>query len=589
MAGEVKSGSTQGATQLDALQGIINLFTGGKGATRTTTTNVNQNAVNAALQNIVQSNQGLASITAGQHAAGLYNSTVNTQMTNDFLTRAASEAAQGTKTTTETTKQSGGINPALLGAFVVGKSVLGPTIGKMADKYGLSADALGKHVSDYIDNALGLGSSGSDFAGSIAPNVGTDLATDYGGAFAGSDFSNFAGDALGGATDFITGGGLGDIVGNVSSIGSDIGSSIAGAFGFADGGRVPSDEETARQGLAQRAAAILANRKTDIDAAIDAASEGEQAQQSNTAQRQREADIKTKGAPDNRSAIRKILGFADGGTVPNSRNFDLSIYGDDASNAVSSITNQLSAGRDYQIAQRAERGAPTSKVQGEQATPNPASKSDYDVGKSITEAAQAMGISPDTLGAIGAAVQGKFAAVPFSIANPILGILANTVLTNEAKANARGALNAYGLGQVSTESHGHFGSDEGDTAAEALGVSPGIGAAVGAEAGVSGGEGGEGGSSGYGYGAAAAESGGGSEGGGSSGPGGEGSSGFANGGRIAGNNTTGIDDKIARTTDGRVVRLSGGERIIPTDVANMLGDGFFDMLNNMMHTPAGGR
>ena len=89
---------------------------GGKNSTTTTTKNVSQDAINAAIKKQLESTQGLASITGGEKAAGLYNSTVATQLVNDLLSRTAGEAAsQSASTTQKVTGTSGGGQQALTG------------------------------------------------------------------------------------------------------------------------------------------------------------------------------------------------------------------------------------------------------------------------------------------------------------------------------------------------------------------------------------------------------------------------------------------------------------------------------------------
>lgn len=104
------------ASSMENALSLAGLLTGGKSSTTTTTKNVSQDAINAAIKKQLEGTQGLASITGGERAAGLYNSTVATQLVNDLMTRAASEAAsQSTSTTQKVTGGSGGGQQALTG------------------------------------------------------------------------------------------------------------------------------------------------------------------------------------------------------------------------------------------------------------------------------------------------------------------------------------------------------------------------------------------------------------------------------------------------------------------------------------------
>lgn len=76
------------------------------GGTNTTTTSkkteVSQDAMNSMLKSALEGTQGLAAISAGQNAAGLYNSSTNTMLTNDLLSRLAAQTASANSTVTQT-------------------------------------------------------------------------------------------------------------------------------------------------------------------------------------------------------------------------------------------------------------------------------------------------------------------------------------------------------------------------------------------------------------------------------------------------------------------------------------------------------
>jgi hypothetical protein len=178
--------------QNDPMAMISNLLTmvGGKSTTQTTQSNISSDGVNALIQQILSGSQGLAAVSSGQRGAGMYNSTVNSQLTNDLLTRIAGETAKQTAGTTTTTRQ----NPqaplsSLLTAGAslgVGK-LLAPTAKGLAKKTGM--DTWG----DKIANSLGLGSPsaggpGSAITGSMASNeAASSIAADIGTGMTAAD------------------------------------------------------------------------------------------------------------------------------------------------------------------------------------------------------------------------------------------------------------------------------------------------------------------------------------------------------------------------------------------------------------------
>lgn len=94
-----------------SLQDLYNMLAGETtttaGGTKTETTNesISQDGMNEMLKSALANTQGLAAISSGQRIAGGYGSSVNTMLTNDLLTRTASQIAQNNKTTTRTTTQ----------------------------------------------------------------------------------------------------------------------------------------------------------------------------------------------------------------------------------------------------------------------------------------------------------------------------------------------------------------------------------------------------------------------------------------------------------------------------------------------------
>jgi len=162
---------------LSDLTSLINLFTGQK-----TTTSTSQQGMQALLQNLISGTQGLSAVTSGSKIAGGYNSATQSLMTNDFLTRAAAQAAAGTQTK-QVAPQIGG-NTALLGLGMMGaKSLLGPTIKTGLKKAGLDTESIGTSISDAI---FGVGST-ADAATSAAWGQGAGLGGDILSILSGSE------------------------------------------------------------------------------------------------------------------------------------------------------------------------------------------------------------------------------------------------------------------------------------------------------------------------------------------------------------------------------------------------------------------
>lgn len=105
-------------------------FIGGNTSTTTNSGRVDtsqvmltEKAVDRLISQMMESNQGLAAVSSGKNAAGGYNSTAQTLLTNDLLTRVAGEVAvRGAKTvntigsSTSTTVNSGSMNTNQYGA-----------------------------------------------------------------------------------------------------------------------------------------------------------------------------------------------------------------------------------------------------------------------------------------------------------------------------------------------------------------------------------------------------------------------------------------------------------------------------------------
>lgn len=198
------SGNIANVDSAGALASILNLVTGSK-STSTTTPNISGQGINAILQQILGSTQGLASVASGEKSAGLYNSTVNTQLINDLTTRTAGELASKSagSTTTQRTPAKLDFNSilTLLAAQGIGK-IAGPSLKKL----GSPLDDLGKNISDWFSNlgsgvggttqtlapissvadAVPLTTSGVDIAGSLALPASTASAIDIGASGVGA-------------------------------------------------------------------------------------------------------------------------------------------------------------------------------------------------------------------------------------------------------------------------------------------------------------------------------------------------------------------------------------------------------------------
>lgn len=186
----------------NTLSSILDIYTKTRGSTSSTTTssNISKEGVDGLIQQILSSSQGLAQVSSGQKAAGLYNSSANSMLTNDLITSAAGKVgALQAGSTTRT--RNGGISgsDAKTGLLLAaGKSLFGPTISgvlkKGASSLGLKTD---KSAGDQIADFFGVGSAGS------VDNSGTNLFGDLK------------------PSDFSGGGEYVDVLGGFGDIGSD--------------------------------------------------------------------------------------------------------------------------------------------------------------------------------------------------------------------------------------------------------------------------------------------------------------------------------------------------------------------------------
>ena len=158
----------------DSLTSLLKLFQTFSGSSGTQTTSggtttkqtiLDQNTLNAMLKSAMEGTggvQGLAQVAGGQRAAGMYDSTVNTQLTNDLMSRLATQTAvAGAPTVTTSPKTT--VTTAAPG---VGTGGVGA----------IAALSLGKNLLDpksrkSLLEQLGLGDSGSSTAVNV-DNIG---------------------------------------------------------------------------------------------------------------------------------------------------------------------------------------------------------------------------------------------------------------------------------------------------------------------------------------------------------------------------------------------------------------------------------
>lgn len=188
--------------------------------TKTESAGISQEGMNAMLQSALSNTNGLAAISQGQRTAGGYGSSVNTMLTNDLLTRTASQIAQNnmskttqtanpnTRTTTpQTTQTVGGATVAgttKAAAFLTALQGLNKSGAPewLKQKFGLGGEAAAGNA-DTVGAALGANISSPSFGdtGGVAEANNalgslTASTNSYGGGDAGSmDFSSYLGDA----------------------------------------------------------------------------------------------------------------------------------------------------------------------------------------------------------------------------------------------------------------------------------------------------------------------------------------------------------------------------------------------------------
>lgn len=178
-----------GGTSLDALASLMQMFQGTKssttvsgggqgGFTETKQSNLTEEDLASLLKTALESNQGLAAVTQGQRAAGMYNSSTNKLMTNDLLARLTAQTAQQgasqtvtrtgspNQTQTQTVKSGGVQNQGDLSKLVLGMTAYNK-LGKdpLAQKLIGGAGSLLESGYDSLVGNTGTGAAAFDMAG----------------------------------------------------------------------------------------------------------------------------------------------------------------------------------------------------------------------------------------------------------------------------------------------------------------------------------------------------------------------------------------------------------------------------------------
>jgi hypothetical protein len=161
------AGDIQSRNGLQDISNILNIFKGSGTTTQTDTSSevVSNDKAKAIIQNILEGTSGLAAVSSGQKQAGLYGSTVNTQLTNDLLARAAAQtsALSSQKTNTSTRQTGPQLDPIKTLLGLAAGQVVTPIVKAGSKKLGL--DKFGNTIADSIFGDSPV----SAFAGDTTP------------------------------------------------------------------------------------------------------------------------------------------------------------------------------------------------------------------------------------------------------------------------------------------------------------------------------------------------------------------------------------------------------------------------------------
>lgn len=272
--GAGKSGVAGLGADASSIAALLKLFTKTPGqkttesTTETTGLQLGEEQVQNLLKSILEgtgSVQGLAAVSGGQKAPGLFNSTTQQQLTNDLLARISTEVSAKAAPTTRTVtgQRNVGAQPAAIDPVKALIATLGGTLGKKA----FAASGAEEGIDDLISSIFGGGK------GAGTPIDGEAFANFFSGASGGDSIFNTASspgissglsDSVsqlfsgGGSLDSVGGfvnGGLDELVnfssanGQAASFSTDIAASaspitgdVGGAFGgVSSGGSAVSD------------------------------------------------------------------------------------------------------------------------------------------------------------------------------------------------------------------------------------------------------------------------------------------------------------------------------------------------------------
>lgn len=226
---------------LGAIPGLSEAVNGG--TTTTSNSGISSAGLSALLNQLLSSNQGLAAVAGGQNTAGLYNSTVQTQMVNDLITREAGEVqAKGPTTTTQTKQPTLNLGDTLLqgAAGLIGTKLLSKGVDSLgstvADALGLGATttAGGETAGASLLSATGATPAAFSTAGSVPAAIANAAIASPATAGAGATAAGAAADTGAGITSGAIGAtGAGALDAGVAGA---LGATTAGAVGAATAG-----------------------------------------------------------------------------------------------------------------------------------------------------------------------------------------------------------------------------------------------------------------------------------------------------------------------------------------------------------------
>ena len=215
---------------------------------QSTSSNISAQGMQGLINQILQGSQGLATISQGQKASGLYGSTTNQMLTNDLITQASQKLGMAQAGTTTTSKQKAasplsGQNLLQMLTLLGGSKLLGPTVKRGIKATGI--DDAGEKLANLI---FGSGTGSGAGAGSSALGSGAEFGSNISalGSFAdplnagvmgaGYDIPG-TGTASGGLSNIsaIAGAGLADTVGGLGAFDAAASTLASGGVGLGGG------------------------------------------------------------------------------------------------------------------------------------------------------------------------------------------------------------------------------------------------------------------------------------------------------------------------------------------------------------------